>query len=229
MHSLYVCLEFFIAMSIYRSYTSSSSLRNRQPTSQVGRRDPNHRVNHTCIQYIGNRTADCTSRHLVEVPQELNRDIQRLFLSDNNLRILRNTTFQEYPEITELYLERNSINCIERRTLYPLSHLRILRLIDNPELDLRGNIFQRSFGLQVLTIALCNLSSFALGITNLKNGNGAGNMELGVTPSYGRQPMSLIDLCWNNVKSVTPIIDNFGVVFRGHSNNCFHQGSCIGK
>ena len=113
-----------------------------------------------CAQNLENKKADCSSRYLTEVPQDLHVDMINLDLSHNNLKNLTNTTFHLYSYLEELCLNYANIIFITSGTFYPLRHLKKLEVAHNPGLHLHADIFQRSYELQFLDLAASELNSF---------------------------------------------------------------------
>ena len=181
---------------LYTCTTLSISLRK----SNFGFISPNREVPTTdrrsCVQDIKEKTADCESRNLVKVPQDLNPDIQKLFLSGNKLQVLRNTSFQEYTQLTELDLKGNAIYYSERGAFYPLVNLISLDLSHNYNIYLHDASFQQSLKLQDLYINDCGLSTFA--IPGLKESEFSQKC-----PSCGQHQADDIDLSHNNFSSLT--------------------------
>ena len=154
MQSLNIPLLFLI---LYTCNTLSISLKK----SNSGFISPNRGIptthHRSCLQDIKEKTADCKSRNLVKVPQDLNPDIQQLFLSWNKLQVLRNTSFQEYAQLTELDLKENAIYYTEKGAFYPLVNLITLDLSHNNKIYLHDASFQRSLKLQDLNLNDCGL------------------------------------------------------------------------
>ena len=145
-----------------------------------------------CVQDLEQRKADCSSRHLFEVPQDLNPDTDFLDLHNNNLTILRNKSFVNYLQLTWINLGSNSIRDIESGAFYSLINLGLLILAGNAELDLHGDIFQWSCALNILLVSACGLSGFKF-VPGLKDSN----------PQHAKADMDLDDLHSKGVDSCT--------------------------
>ena len=141
----------------------------------------------------------------MKVPQDLNPDIQQLFLSWNKLQVLRNTSFQEYAQLTELDLKENAIYYTEKGAFYPLVNLITLDLSHNNKIYLHDASFQRSLKLQDLNLNDCGLSTFAIpGFVNRKTQLGLKESEFSQKcPSCGQHQANDIDLRDNNFTSLT--------------------------
>ena len=162
-------------------------------------------VNHSCGVNIKEKSVDCVSRQLEDVPQDLNPDIETLYLRFNHLTTLWNSSFQRYSQLIRLDLSWNSLYWTERDAFYPLVKLRDLTLSDNPGIQLHPDSFQRSWKLQYLYLSSCYLSSFAL----QKNELGAGIKDIdGMInqgfPSLSQLEIAVIDLDRNDFRIINP-------------------------
>ena len=190
---------------LYTCNTLSISLKK----SNSGFISPNRGIpttdHRSCLQDIKEKTADCKSRNLVKVPQDLNPDIQKLFLSGNKLQVLRNTSFQEYTQLTELDLKENAIYYTERGAFYPLVNVIRLDLSSNHKIYLHDASFQRSLKLQDLYLNDCGLSTFAIpGFVNRKTQLGLKESEFSQKcTSCGQHQANDIDIRNNNFTSLT--------------------------
>ena len=145
-----------------------------------------------CVEDLELRSADCSSKNLLDVPQDLNPDIKSLNLRDNNLTILRNTSFLKYLQLTYLNLGGNSIRDIQSCAFYSLINLEFLVLVGNANLELHGDIFQWLCALGFLSVSGCGLSGFKFD-PGLKDSN----------PQHARAGMDLDDLHSKSVNSCT--------------------------
>ena len=164
---------------------------------------------HHCVQFAEDRSADCSSEQLEDVPQDLDPDTEILLLSENNLTILRNTSFQNYLQLTDLYIDLNSITVIERGTFYLLSNLMVLILSFNSELELHGNIFQWSCSLMNLACTDCGLSGFVTGFKkqNLQNETSDFKSDAKASASVHSceyYKMNILDLSGNDIRVLSP-------------------------
>ena len=170
-------------------------------------------VNHdTCQVNIKEKSVDCNSRELKEVPQDLNSDIEKLNLQENLIRKLWNTSFQKYSQLIELNLKANLIFWIQEGSFNPLVNLMKLDLSFNPGISYvpRG-IFRMLCKLRELYIAVCNLTSFAfIGALNQKSKTGVDNSETDGKSSNpnpaicGQRQMDIIDLYGNYFTNLIP-------------------------
>uniref|UniRef100_A0A1B6DPY4 LRRCT domain-containing protein n=2 Tax=Clastoptera arizonana TaxID=38151 RepID=A0A1B6DPY4_9HEMI len=76
-------------------------------------------------------SADCIGLNYKFVPQYLNKNIEILVLSENRIRDLNRSNFEEYTSIKYLYLDNNFITIIEEDTFTPLTDLEVLDLSSN--------------------------------------------------------------------------------------------------
>ena len=191
MKSINPCMIIFIVMLLNRSKALESWTGNKEMmSSSSGKHFQNLR--NDCVEDLEQRSADCSSKHLLDVPQDLNPDIKFLYLRDNNLTILRNTSFLKYLQLTGLNLEGNSIRDIESGAFYSLINLRVLVLSGNANLELHEDIFQWSCALSSLSLSDCGLSGFKFD-PGLKDSN----------PQHATTGMDLDDLHSKSVDSCT--------------------------
>ena len=173
---------------------SSNALENwtgdKEMMSSSGKHFQNLR--NDCVEDLEQKRADCSSKHLLDVPQDLNPDIKSLDLHNNNLTIMRNTSFLKYLQLTYLNLGGNSIRDIESGAFYSHINLALLILAGNANLELRGDIFQWSCALNILLVSACGLSGFKF-VPGLKDSN----------PQHATTGMDLDDLHSKSVDSCT--------------------------
>ena len=82
-------------------------------------------ASHKCVQDLKDLSADCSSNNLLEVPQDLRPNIQKLNLADNvRLQFLQNVSFVRYPLLNILDLNYCEITYIESGAFYPLKKLK---------------------------------------------------------------------------------------------------------
>ena len=166
--------------------------------------------NHPCLMNIKKKSADCMHKHLKNIPQDLNPDIEDLFLQFNRIRYLQNTSFQKYSHLIEMNLHSNQIVWIQEDAFYPLVNLKTLILSNNDRLlYLPSGSFIRSLRLQQLNLFKCSLTSFVLsGAFNHRHNLGVGNTEIDEkhsknVPFYEQHQMEFIDLTRNKFESLT--------------------------
>ena len=166
-------------------------------------------LRHHCKQVVEERSADCGSEQLEDVPQDLDPDTEFLILSDNNLTILRNTSFQNYLQLVSLLIDHNSITVIERGTFYLLRNLMVLVLSFNSELELHGDIFQWSCSLIHLLCTDSGLSGFVTEFkkSNLQNETSDFKSDSPTSASVHSceyYSMNIIELSGNNIRVLSP-------------------------
>ena len=162
MQSLHAHLCLVIVMILQKSYALPTSAVKTDSSLFSSNRENSH----ACAWEPERRSNDCTRRNLTDVPQNLFSNMQRLILLNNQITLLRNTSFQAYLELVELDLTYNVIYSIEIGTFFPLVHMVYLSLHANPLLNLNGNMFQWMCKLQHLILLHTSLSSFSVRIKN---------------------------------------------------------------
>ena len=191
MQSINLCIIIVIVMLLNSSKALEIWTGNTEiMSSSSGKHFQNLR--NDCMEDLEQRIADCSSKHLLDVPQDLNPDIKTLDMRYNNLTILRNTSFLKYLQLTYLDLEGNSIRDIESGAYYSLINLELLILDGNANLELHGDIFQWSCALYFLSVSGCGLSGFKFD-PGLKDSN----------PQHATTGMDLDDLHSKSVDSCT--------------------------
>ena len=134
MHSSYAGLCLFILLTLQcscRPTLGISSMRRKiKPFSPVQKEI--QKDDHPCRLNMKDKSADCTLKDFGDIPQDLNSDLEILYLPFNNIRYLRNTSFQKYSHLTVLRLDSNYIFWIQEDSFYPLVHLIELNLSYNP-------------------------------------------------------------------------------------------------
>ena len=189
-------------------------------------------VSHKCVLDLKGMSADCNSNNLLEVPQDLPANIQKLNLAFNHDLQLRNVSFVNYPLLNILDLRYCSINYIERGAFYPLKELKKLGLrcaltstaldrelfrhsVDLQHLDIRSN------GFRAIPYAILHIPSLtslwvddnelsSVDITcpkSLKSLWVTFNELSSVNITCGENIMDKIDLSSNNIQSILP--ENF--------------------
>ena len=164
---------------------------------------------HPCRLHVKEKSADCSSRHLDNVPRDLNSDIEKLDLQSNNLTKLWNTSFLKYSQLIELNLEYNSIFWIHERSFFPLVNLKKLDLSSNPGMSYlpRGS-FQSLCKLQELDLVDFGLTSFIFhGALNRNDQFKVGDTDIDgkfykIPTVCGQYHMEEIYLSSNNVSSL---------------------------
>ena len=204
MQSLHAHLCLVIAMILQKSYalpTSADKTDSSLFSSNLGN-------SHACVWDLGERSADCNYQKLTDVPQNLFSNTRRLYLKDNQITILRNTSFQAYLELVELDLERNQIYSIEIGTFFPLVYMEELNLRGNPLFNVTGNMFQWMCELRHLILVQTHLSSFSIAIKNRAPKVQMDDMELSAhypdnISTHSEDEFNVIDLTGNNITKIT--------------------------
>lgn len=109
---------------------------------------------------------ECTARNHVVMPERIPMDVTELYLDGNSIRILSSHTFIGRKNMKVLFLNSSNIHVINNRTFNGLEALKILHLEDNKLTVLHGYEFERLANLQELYlsrnhISLINNSTFA--------------------------------------------------------------------
>ena len=206
MQSLHAHLCLVIVMILQKSCALSSSAVKTNSSLFSSNRENSH----ACVWDPERRRADCARRNLTDVPQNLFSNMMRLTLSDNQITLLRNASFQAYLELVELHLFRNQIYSIEIGTFIRQVDMVYLILRENPLFNVNGNMFPWMGKLQYLILAGTNLSSFSVRFKNRAPKLQTDDMELGAhypdktsTCSEDIVNVTVIDLSWNNISSLT--------------------------
>ena len=193
MKSINLCIIIFIVMLLNSSKALENWTGNKEMmSSSSGKHFQNLRNDCVEVEEFEQQSADCSSKHLLDVPQDLNPDITFLYMQFNNLTILRNTSFLKYLQLFYLNLEGNSIRDIESGAFYSLTNLAVLVLAGNANLELHEDIFQWSCALTFLYVSGCGLSGFKFD-PGLKDSN----------PQHATTGMDLDDLHSESVDSCT--------------------------
>ena len=112
----------------------------------------------SCKQDILTKSADCRSRQLTKIPDDLQRDLRILNLWNNGIATVSNYSFIRYPLLNELYLTSNKLRSIQPLGFYSLQHLRKLYLNDNELVSLsNGEVFKWLPKLTHLGLSNCHL------------------------------------------------------------------------
>ena len=168
----------------------------------------NHDNSHACVWDPEGRRADCARRNLTDVPQNLFSNARRLYLSYNQIKLLRNTSFQAYLQLVELKLDRNQIYSIEIGTFFPLVNMEYLILLRNPLFNVNGNMFQWMCEMRHLNLWFTNLSSFSTGIKNRAPKLQFDDIEFSAhytdkISKCSEDEVKEIDLSFNNISSLS--------------------------
>ncbi|XP_066283252.1 leucine-rich repeat-containing protein 15-like [Branchiostoma lanceolatum] len=110
--------------------------------------------------------ADCRSRGLTSVPQNLPTGITRLHLLNNLITTLNQSDFSQYGSLTRLDLTHNQIATINSQAFYNLSDLIYLDLLGNHLSSLRSDMFTGLGNLQTLYLHNNEISDIQAGTFN---------------------------------------------------------------
>ena len=155
------------------------------------------------------KSAKCGYRNLLQVPNYLYPDLQRLDVSFNRIDGLRNSSFYGYTELREIDLETNNVSFIEIGTFFDLKQLCVLQLSDNPIAKFSAQIFLHSIHLQFLGLRYANLEhipnetvKFLPILSNLNlHSNRLSSINF---TSCGTNEKQLMDLSLNRIEKLTP-------------------------
>nr|XP_054754049.1 toll-like receptor 4 [Lytechinus pictus] len=114
-----------------------------------------------CNENLQTKTVACIGKGLKRVPRNLPEDIFVLNLAYNNITILLNASFEEYPLIKDLYIYFNDLRSIEPAAFHPIRDLRYLDLSNNMRLVVLPveGVFMKSPKLFTLNLSRLNLRS----------------------------------------------------------------------
>ncbi|XP_041461325.1 slit homolog 3 protein-like [Lytechinus variegatus] len=133
---------------------------------------------HGCHQDFELRKAHCSNKGLDSIPQNLAEDIEELDLSENNITVLENISFERYTRISTLDLSANDIRVIEPTAFWPLKNLTTLLMILNSNLVLpETGLFRWTNEMTFLDLTGSNLKSIPNDI--LKWNKHLGRLDLG--------------------------------------------------
>ena len=204
MRSLHVHLCLVIVLILQKSYALPTSAVKTDSSLFSSNRENSH----ACVWDRERRRADCHHRNLTDVPQILFSNMLRLYLPDNQITHLWNTSFQTYLELVELDLYKNQIYSIEIGTFFPLVDMVYLRLLENPLFNVNGDVFQWMCKLRYLILMDTHLSSFSIAIK--KRASKVQIYDMKFSAHYTdkisipkEDEVNLIDLTWNNIRRLT--------------------------
>ncbi|XP_013910554.1 PREDICTED: leucine-rich repeat-containing protein 19 [Thamnophis sirtalis] len=139
-----------------------------------------HPVSTECTDISQNVNYQEVAKNYSSVPSNLNKDISVLYLSCNNITLDKNDTVRlcQYNNLSELYLNNNSIVVVSNYSFEKLSHLKILDVSNNYIKTVEKAAFAGLNELQILNlqnnkITQLNSNVFAglnkLKVLNLQN------------------------------------------------------------
>ena len=165
-----------------------------------------------CRQNLVDKSADCTSCNLHEVPQYLFPDIEALILTDNKLISLLQESFERYLQLKVLYLDYNFIAEIKNNTFYRLQRLeKIVSTDNNYGMNFNPIIFKHSYNLRYVDLSsVYFFQNFDYSVINfllkLETLNMMGNWLrcINISSCHGKREQLLIDLSGNFIPELSP-------------------------
>ncbi|XP_078594881.1 uncharacterized protein LOC144872492 [Branchiostoma floridae x Branchiostoma japonicum] len=112
---------------------------------------------------IRGSTADCRSRSLTSVPQNLPTSITDLVLGNNLIKTLNQSDFSGYGSLVSLWLDNNEISDIQAGTFSLIPQLALLSLDKNKLTNLRSDMFTGLANLKSLGIRSNEISDIQAG------------------------------------------------------------------
>ena len=220
---LSLVFQFFFTLVMFQRGNTSSVPSSRSDNSNMSRGKIHNIVNKggnpTCELYVETKGADCSARHLNEVPQDLPTDVQSLSLSFNNITFLRNVTFYRYLHLLEIDLLSNGLTSIESLTFQPLNNLQELTLALNPAL------FRCYAGLVGIKGAQCGPHSFDFGVVRfpmtLEKLDLAYNKLTFIQLKHCGENNWYVDLSHNNITKLSP--ENFAMDCSANKLNMYEN------
>ena len=103
---------------------------------------------------------NCSSRDIIRIPTNIERNATRLDLSRNRISRVRTDDFVNVPNLRVLDLSDNSIRTLESRCFHRLGNLERLDLNDNNMTSLSPDVFVGLQSLRVLTMNGLPLTSY---------------------------------------------------------------------
>lgn len=91
---------------------------------------------------------------------DIHVDIEEIYLSFNNIRLIGQHTFVNLPKLEQLHLDDNRIQFLERRSFMNLEHIKRLNLKGNKLTNISFEAFQNLPELEDLDMSYNELNSF---------------------------------------------------------------------
>lgn len=107
--------------------------------------------------------AECASKSIRLIPQDLPPTIEKLDLAFNEIRAVE-STISQYQSLTHLDLHRNKISVVEARCFQELHDLNFLDLSDNELGSFEYGAFVGLFQLREISLSRNNLETLPLGL-----------------------------------------------------------------
>uniref|UniRef100_A0A3Q3W2E7 Immunoglobulin superfamily containing leucine-rich repeat 2 n=1 Tax=Mola mola TaxID=94237 RepID=A0A3Q3W2E7_MOLML len=104
----------------------------------------------TCSDKYGRHVAECSYKHLTEVPVGFPPNVTTLSLSANKINVIPLGCFDNVTQVTSLWMTNNKIFSVEQGCLVPLVHLRNFDISHNKIVDFPWEDLQNLTGLQLL-------------------------------------------------------------------------------
>ena len=162
----------------------------------------------TCDEHVKSKTAICSERRLSTVPDDLQRDLEILDLSRNNINSLTNTSFNRYSNLVDLNLQDSNLSTIETGALRPLKLLEVLNLSMNRNILIpSGKMFKWLVNLIHLNLHTSYLETLpsdilrwlpTLQLVTLKHNK----IEFMNITKCGTGPNFTMDLSYNDFKNI---------------------------
>ena len=197
-------------------YSSMMHEREEQEPVEIRKIDPGIIHLDICRQHVVDKSADCSSRSLYEVPQRLFPDIETLILTENELGVLGPASFRRYLQLKVLYLDKNCITSIARDTFYSLQRLERLVLSQSCPMRFSPGIFRKSHNLKYLDQSSNSFYHYDYDIVNLlpklRTLNLMSNAlsSIDVPPCHGKREKLVIDVSKNSIAELSPRTVDFG-------------------
>ncbi|XP_003428651.1 leucine-rich repeat and transmembrane domain-containing protein 1 [Ornithorhynchus anatinus] len=94
-----------------------------------------------CFCHPSSKTVDCSNQGLTEVPSNLPAQTQILYLRDNRIWIINESSFNETAWLKILDLSNNSLSTLSPGAFHGLHYLQVLNLTQNSIRTLENKIF----------------------------------------------------------------------------------------
>ncbi|KAM9765966.1 immunoglobulin superfamily containing leucine-rich repeat protein 2-like isoform 1-T2 [Menidia menidia] len=104
----------------------------------------------TCSDKYGRHFAECSYKHLAQVPEGLPPNVTTVSLTVNQIAFIPLGSFDNVTQVTSLWMAHNEIVSVEQGSLLPLVHLRNLDLSHNKLVDFPWEDLQNLTALQLL-------------------------------------------------------------------------------
>ncbi|KAL1506530.1 hypothetical protein ABEB36_005874 [Hypothenemus hampei] len=151
---------------------------------------------------------------------DIHSNLEHLYLSFNNLKIVQQHTFVRLPKLEQLYLDDNKLELIERRSFMHLENLKLLNLKGNKLTNITHEAFQNLPELENLDLSfnrltnlefsmfdqVGNLATFHLNISHNKLSELVVNLPSIFKSDTGtggfHSNIKVLDLSFNNISTI---------------------------